>query len=106
VSGRIVSWNPDTATQQKLHFEGDDLVLHTQQDVTEILELNKAQFAAENSKAVEKWKGEWHQVARIPLSIYFQLQKRGLLKKGRENDLKAWLNDNENRFFRTRAGRV
>ena len=70
------------------------------------MELNKAQMNSHNSKAAQKWRGDWHHVARIPLSIYFDLQKRGLLAKGREKDLKRWLNDPDNRHFRTKAGQV
>jgi hypothetical protein len=36
--------------------------------------------------------------------IYYDLQRRGILQD--EKRLKAWLNDPENRVFRTRPGKV
>jgi hypothetical protein len=45
-----------------------------------------------------------HKVGSIPMSIYHELQKQGILQD--EKRLKKWLNDPDNRVFRTRPGRV
>lgn len=43
-------------------------------------------------------------VASLPLSVFHDLQKRGILKD--KKALKRWLNDPDNRFFRTTTERV
>jgi hypothetical protein len=50
------------------------------------------------------WKGEWHHVASIPESIYFQLKADGKIDD--PVYMKKWLNDPDNRFFRVRPGQV
>jgi hypothetical protein len=102
----VVSADPLTRTVQRLHDLGDSLYLETVQDVTDIVELNKAKYSMFRHKAVQKWKGEWHEVASFPLSIYFDLLKHGLFDRGREAEMKAWVNDPENIHFRTRPGRI
>lgn len=43
-------------------------------------------------------------VASLPLQVYHDLQQRGILRD--KKALKAWLNDPDNRFFRTTTERV
>jgi len=50
------------------------------------------------------WKGEFHRVASIPMSIYSQLKAESKLED--QEYMKCWLNDPENRFFRVRPGQV
>jgi hypothetical protein len=45
-----------------------------------------------------------HKVASIPMNVYFDLKEKGILDDPAA--LKRWLNDSDNRFFRTKAGRV
>jgi hypothetical protein len=50
------------------------------------------------------WKGEFHRVASIPMSLYVQLRAEGKLDD--QEYMKRWLNSSENQFFRTRPGKV
>mgnify|MGYP006213542651 CR=1 FL=1 len=43
-------------------------------------------------------------VASIPIHIYWDLKKRGIADD--DEAMKRWLNDSQNRFFRTRPGQV
>lgn len=88
----------------------DELHIETVQDVEPILEANKAQFNGTDERA--PWADGMQKVATVPLNVLEDLMQRGILVPGRNGDgegnkrLKAWLNDPENRFFRTRPGRV
>jgi hypothetical protein len=64
-------------------------------------------------EAPSDWKGDsvlGHHVAAIPLVLLPELEKKGIMTAGgRIMDsakLKEWLNDRDNRAFRTRPGRV
>ena len=82
--------------------DGKKFTIQTQQDVTDIIEKNKKNYNFFDEKS--PWKGDWHRVASIPLHVYYSLKKRGITES--ESKLKAWLNDPDNRYFRTRPGKV
>ena len=100
---RILSKNPETGITQ--WYVSDPLAgtfkFVTEQDVTPHLEASKAQYANTDERA--RW-GEWQKVATIPLSVLTELKKRGITES--QPKMKKWLNDPENRYFRTRPGRV
>jgi hypothetical protein len=79
----------------------DKFVISTEQDVTKIIESNKR-----SANAVDKHQkyGEWSKVASIPLTVYYKLKKDGVLDD--QKAMKKWLNDPDNRYFKTRGGRV
>jgi len=43
-------------------------------------------------------------VASIPLNVYYDLKQKGIIDDAKA--FKRWLNDSENRFFRTKPGKV
>jgi len=79
----------------------DEATIQTQQDVTDVIEENKNEFNQIDERA--KW-GELTKVASIPLSLYYQLKAEGKLDD--QAYMKRWLNDPDNRHFRTRPGEV
>ena len=81
--------------------ETDEATVETSQDITAIIEENKQDF---NLQEKHSKYGEWNKVASIPLSIYFELKAQGKLDD--DAYMKRWLNDPENRYFRTRPGQV
>ena len=101
---RLFDRNDATGITRLWHYdpETDEATIETQQDVTNIVEDNKNLYNATDNKA--NWTGEWHWVARIPLSIYYELKSSGKLAD--QAYMKRWLNDPDNRFFRTRPGQV
>ena len=95
--------NDDDFTGIKTHFhydaEKDEAIIEKEQDISHIIESNKREFNA----APERW-GEWTKVGSIPLSVYYELERQGITKD--QEAMKKWLNDPDNRYFRTRPGTV
>lgn len=82
------------------------LIIRTTQDVTDIVEQNKAQYNA--GSIHDKW-GDLTKVASLPFTIIDTLNRKGIMRGFaviNEKEFRAFLNDPENRFFRTRPGRV
>ena len=88
------------------HFdeETDTAVIETIQNVQPIVESNKSEFNQVDERA--RWDGEGHgvRVASIPMNLSMELVGKGITRN--EKDFKQWLNDPQNRHFRTRPGRV
>jgi hypothetical protein len=103
----IFSIDPLTKTYTTATADGEGgLVLTTRQDCTDIVEANKAEYAATDEKT--KY-GDWAKVASIPLAVFDDLNKQKICRGFvviDQKKFKAWLNDPENRYFRTRPGRV
>jgi len=82
------------------------LIIRTSQDVTEIVEKNKAEYNA--GSVHDKW-GDLTKIASLPFTIIDTLNRRGIMRGFAvidENEFRKFLNDPENRFFRTRPGKV
>lgn len=88
--------------------DGENLIVTQKQDITDIVEANKADYNATDSKA--SWGDTLNnRVARIPLSVFTDLEKQGITRGFTVIDMKRfkdWLNNPDNRVFRTRAGRI
>ena len=99
---RIISDDSNTTgIVTSFHYDADkdEAVIQKSQDVSAIIEANKAEFNA----APERW-GEWSKVGSIPLSVYYELERKGILQD--QKALAKWLNDPDNRAFRTRPGTI
>jgi hypothetical protein len=73
--------------------------IETITDARDIVELN-----IERMKEKRPRGDGMRMVASLPMSVYHDLHKRGILRD--KKALKAWLNDPDNRFFRTTTERV
>ena|SRR5215475_12629243 len=99
--------NPVLGTTTYAHDgEGDEIILETvQHDIEPIIEGNKQAF----NDAEKSW-GDGKIVASIPIIVMQQLVQKGVLSQRwailDEKRFRDWLNDPENRFFRTRPGQV
>ena len=104
---KLFSQDLDTQTVQIAHEDGEGgLILETRQNVTPFLEQNKASYAQIDERA--RW-GEFTKIASIPFAVIQELNKKGILKGFHIVDqkaMKAWVNDPDNRYFRTRPGRI
>jgi hypothetical protein len=82
-------------------LKDDKFVIATSQDVTKIIEANKR-----SSNVIDRHKrfGEWCKIASIPLSVYYDLKQQGIVDDPAR--FKRWLNDGDNKYFRTRGGTV
>ena len=101
---KIFDTNADLGITRTWHYdaETDQATIQTSQDVTAIVEANKADFNRVDERA--NWRGEWHHVASIPEAVYYRLKAEGKLDD--DAYMKRWLNDPENQYFRTRPGQV
>ena len=104
---KIFSQDLETQTVQIAHYDGEGgLIIETRQNVTPFVEQNKASYAQIDERA--RW-GEFTKVASIPFAVIQELNRKGILKGFHIVDqkaMKAWANDPDNRFFRTRPGRI
>lgn len=100
-------FSTDGTRQTIAHDDGDGgLILETKQDVSHIIEGNKKMFNEVTS--LNKW-GDLTHVARLPLTVIDDLNRKKIMRGFAvidETRFKAFLNDPDNRFFRTRPGRV
>ena len=88
---------------------GDQLIIKKTQDISAIVEANKADYKETDAKT--KWSDNQlgNRVARIPLTVFQDLEKLGITRGFTVIDMKRfkeWLNNPDNQVFRTRAGRV
>ena len=104
---QVLRQDADTRTVQTAYSDGDGgLIIETKQDISAIIEQNKREYAAIDPKA--KW-GEWAKVASVPLTVFQELNQLGICRGFMVMDqkkMKEWLNNPDNRHFRTRPGRV
>lgn len=99
---RIFDTDPLTGITRYWHVKSDgEFVIETQQQVSGIAEANKRSFADTDTKA--KY-GDMAKVASIPLNVYYELKRQGIVDDPKA--MKKWLNDPDNRVFRTRGGTV
>ena len=95
---RIFSHDSQNGITKYSHVkENGEYVIETVQDVTAIADANKRQYNDTPSKYRDV-----NKVASIPLPIYYELKRKGIADDPKA--LAKWLNDADNRVFRTRAG--
>jgi hypothetical protein len=101
---RHISFND--GKQSNFHDVDGNYFIENKQDISGILESNKAQFNAIDERA--KW-GEWTKIASLPNVVIDDLNKQGIMRGFAvldEKRFRIFLNDPDNRFFRTRPGQV
>lgn len=104
---KLVSVDQSSKKFTEAEHDGEGgLIIRTSQDVTDIVEKNKAEY---NQGSVhDKW-GDLTKVASIPLTVIDSLNRKGIMRGFaviNEKEFRKFLNDPENRFFRTRPGKV
>ena len=96
----------DNGKQTNFHDLDGKYFIETKQDLSGIIESNKAQFNAIDENA--KW-GEFAKVASLPNVVIDDLNKQGIMRGFSvidEKRFRHWLNQPDNRAFRTRPGVV
>ena len=98
----MLSLNPETGIREDWHQDADgNVVIQRVQDVQDIVDVAQRRF---NDQKASTPYGEFAKVASIPLSILEQLRRDGTLADPER--FKKWLNDPDNRMFRTRPGKL
>lgn len=96
---------PENGINRIFHYdpETDTATIESRQVVTGLVGTNKAIYNKFDERS--RWKdGVGDRVASIPMTVYADLQVKGIIDD--QKKLKAWLNDPDNRFFRTRPGTI
>lgn len=97
---RLFGRDPLTGITQYWHVKDNgEYVIETQQDVSAIAEKNKREF----NDTPDRYR-DVNKVASIPLNVYYDLKRRGIADD--PVAFKKWLNDRDNKVFRTCAGRL
>ena len=101
MSKRLITDDALTGIKTYLEYDGtdDNAVIRKEQDVTGIVESNRAAFDA----SPKRW-GDMTHVGRIPLTVYYELERKGILND--QDALRKWLNDPENAMWRVRPGTI
>lgn len=104
---KLFDYDPLTLTRKTFHYDesvdAKNFVIETVQDAAPIIAANKEEFNQTHAK-LGAGKEDFVKVASIPMNIYMELRKKGIVQDPAA--MKRWLNDPDNRFFRTRAGVV
>lgn len=105
---RLISFDNVSKISNNFTFEEDtsgegkhNFVLSREQDVSDILKENRDQFNETDKRTPY---GTMSKVASIPMVVYYDLKEKGILDD--QKALKKWLNDPDNKAFRTREGTV
>lgn len=103
---KLFDYDPLTRTKKLFHYDADTdtFTIENQQDVTDLVGDNKTAYNLFDERA--NWKGDLHKVASIPLTVMYDLKRKGMWFDQDPAAFRRWLNDPDNRFFRTRPGRI
>jgi metal-dependent HD superfamily phosphatase/phosphodiesterase len=98
---KTLDFDPNTGISHVFNYDEvtDEAMITAEQDVSAVIEANKQAY----NDAPDRH-GEWSRVAQIPMVVYMDLKKQGILDD--QAAMKKWLNDPDNRFFRTRPGTI
>lgn len=93
---KLLDFSPETGVAHTFHLdhETNEARIVATQEVDGLLNANKAQA----NEPVNR-RATWRKVASIPLALYFDLRRQGIVQDPKA--FKRWLNDPDNRFFRT-----
>ena len=104
-----LDWDPIVKKHTIWHEldRGQEFAVETKVDVTDIVEQNKAEYAATDEHARWGKPGEvWSKVASIPKHIYFSALRRGLFDPNDDQSILSWISKRDNLAWRTRPGRL
>lgn len=98
-------WNYDfkTGIQKWVRWdETGNMVMRTDYPHEATLDENAAARAA----AGKGWQGDWHRVASIPMPLFHASGLSDAQIQGDDKFVNNWLNDSDNRGFRTKDGTI
>lgn len=98
----LIDHDPATGRTVWSHDNGDGTTtLRTDYPVQATVDANTAQ----RNMAASGWAGDYHHVASIPLNVYWD-QLAEADSGGDDRYVSRWLNDGDNRAWRTKDGKV
>jgi hypothetical protein len=103
MESRLFDEDPITGSRTILHIEDDRIVAEELQDVEGLIQSAKRRFNSVDERASFK---EVDHISFIPMNVFYALRRKAKGNQEFDKLLRAWLNDRDNRDFRTRPGRV
>lgn len=105
INSRILDDDPESGKRTIHHFDyaTGKTTIEVRHEVEPLIEINKALFN-ETDKHTSFRGRDMVRMASIPIGVWMELKKKGIVDD--DKAYRRWLNDSENRFFRTTAGRV
>lgn len=91
MSKRLFDYDPVTGIKKFWHYNEstDTAIIETEQDSTDILEMNKAERSMHNGR----YNDGMHKIASIPMTLYWQWKKEGLFEHENKAKLMMRLRD-------------
>lgn len=83
-------------------YDGEKHVFRTDYPVDDIIEANRDM----RNSLSKNWNGDWHRIASVPLNVAFDSGLVEAQKSGDDKFVSRFLNDSDNRAWRTKEGRV
>ena len=105
---RLVKKDPITGKETWVHFEDKNkMIFQSSQNIDPLLSSNKSERNEYRADSLIGDTQKHHQkVAEIPTALYYELIQKFGQPKDNPKAWKQWLNDYDNRFFRTSGGDV
>ncbi|MBT7943447.1 MAG: hypothetical protein HN719_08840 [Alphaproteobacteria bacterium] len=104
---KLLSSDPLLRKKTWLTDDADGLGIQTEQDATAVLATAKAEEAAwRPGQMIGNTQRHHQKVAEIPTALYFDLLAKFGDPKHNKKKWLAWLQDNDNKHFRTTGGRL
>lgn len=101
---RRLGETPEQKIRRLWHEEADgSLTIQTKQDVTDLVELTKEEQKESDG---QKYNDFRTLVARIPTATYYRIIAGATCEEERDMRIVAWLNDDANKAFRSKLGRI
>ena len=103
----LLSWNPYSKIREWLYHDPHTgaIAIETEGDVEDIVEDAKGRYNMVDEN--ERWREGYNHVASIPLQVIDKIRReKGVNLLTDRRALREFLNDKDNRAFRTRPGRV
>lgn len=98
----LVDWDAASGRSVWSYFDGEKTIYRVDYPVAEAIEQN----TLHRNAAPSGWKGDWHRVASVPLNL---AHSGGLVDAMNQHDdkwISRFLNDSDNRAWRTKEGTV
>jgi hypothetical protein len=108
MSKRLISKDAQRGTEVWMHDNVDGgWTIEQKQHVSQVLERNKAMRDEwQKGQLLGNTQKHWQQVADVPAALYMQLTEKFGEPKDNPKEWRKWLNDYDNRFFRTGGGHI
>lgn len=95
------SFDPTTKIKKQLNFDDKKIIKTTTQDVTDLINKNQRLVTADDGFTPSR---DMKRAATIPVALYWELKREGIIDD--PVAMKKWLNDGDNRKWRTSEGRI